>query len=313
LTGSRLFLLLLGLVALLALLILSRFHPLVHLFLGIWVPLPILLVGWRLGAGAAVFLALAGVAALWGLYPLQVIFLELLGPGYPLAFGLLLVLGTSRGWPLSAALMITVLVLGFISLGLFLGQALVSQGSLAELWSGKSQEVAALAARMLKETGISLPDPQVLGIPLGSFQELIRQIFPALTLINLALTAWLNTLVARWLVITFGGEVPGEPFSRWACPEWLIFVFLVAGFGLLIPWAWVRQASLNFLLLGGLLYFFQGLAVLAHLLQHFKVPRGLRGVGYILAFLNPIIFLVMVIGLLDLWLDFRGLQSSRQA
>lgn len=284
-----------------------------HLFLGTWIPLPLLLVGWCLGTRAALLLTLAGVAVLGALYPLRTIFLEPLGPGFPLLLGIFLVLGSQWKWSSGAVILGTVVALGSVLLVIFLAQALVLQISVLELWSAKSQEVARLAVDLLHETGLSPPDPQVLGLPLGDFQELIRQVFPALILINLALTAWLNFLVGRQLLLSWGKEPPGQAFSLWASPEWLIFVFLAAGFGLLAPWGGVRLAAMNLLLLGGLLYFFQGLAVLAHLLQRFQVPRVLRGVGYILAFLNPVVFLVVMVGLLDLWVDFRGLQSPREA
>lgn len=311
--GSRLSLWVFGLVALLALLVVGRLHPLAHLLLGTWVPLPLILVGWRLGAGAAALLALAGVAVLGVLYPPGVIFLELLGPGFPLLLGLFLALSSRRGWPWGTAIMVTVVALGVVSLGLFLGQAYFHNLPLRAFWAEKSTEVARLAVQLLEGSGISPPDLQVLGLPLGDFQELISQVLPALTLINLGLTAWLNVLVARLLLGSRGGEAPGEPLSRWASPEWLVFVFLAAGFGLLSPWSALRLLGLNLLLMGALLYFFQGLAVIAHLCQRFQVPVVLRGVGYILAFLNPIILLVIILGLLDLWVDFRGLQSPRQA
>lgn len=276
-------------------------------------PLPVLLVGWRLGPGAAALLALAGMAVLGVLYPLGAMFLDFPGPGFPLLLGLSLALGSHRGWPWGTAILVTVAALGVISLGLFLGQAYFQNLPPQAWWAQKSGEVARLAVQMLQDTGISPPDPQILGLPLGDFQELVRQVFPALVLINLGLTAWLNVLAARLLLGSWRGEAPGEPLSRWASPEWFIFVFLASGFSLLAPLSWLRLLGLNLLLLGALLYFFQGLAVMAHLCQRFQVPLVLRGVGYILAFLNPIILLVMILGLLDLWLDFRRLQPPPQS
>jgi len=52
---------------------------------------------------------------------------------------------------------------------------------------------------------------------------------------------------------------------------------------------------------------------MAGLFQRFQVPWVLRGLGYLLAFMNPLMIVVMVLGLTDIWLDFRRLQPSPEA
>jgi len=307
LAGSRLPIWGFGLVALLVFILLGHLNPLAYLFMGTWMPLPLLLVGWRLGTGPAVLLALAGAAVVFALDPGLAVFQDNLGPGLPLLMGLSLTVCRHRGWPAGSAIMFTVVVLGLVILVFFLGQAYFQGLAPSPLWDQKSREVTDTITKTFKGTGMGSSNLQVMGLSGVGLQDLMAKVLPALMLVNAGLVAWLNVLVARKLASFWGWEDLGDSLSQWASPEWFVFIFLAAGFALLAPWGWGRQAALNLLLIGGLVYFFQGLAVMAALLQRFQVPWVLRGLGYILAFVNPLIFLVMILGLMDLWLDFRRL------
>jgi len=51
----------------------------------------------------------------------------------------------------------------------------------------------------------------------------------------------------------------------------------------------------------------------AAMFQRFQVPLFLRLIGYPLLFMNPLFFMLIILGLMDLWLDFRRLQQPRDA
>jgi len=151
-----------------------------------------------------------------------------------------------------------------------------------------------------------------MGLPRVEVQNLLVQVLPALVLINLALVAWVNVLVAQRLGTFWGWDNLGEPLSLWVSPEWLVFFLVAAGLALLAPFPWVRPVGLNLVLLLGFVYFCQGMAVISALLQRFQLPWVLRSLVYILAFMNPLMIVVMILGLTDLWLDFRRLQPSQE-
>jgi uncharacterized protein YybS (DUF2232 family) len=314
LVGSRWLIWSYGLVALLTIILVGRLSPMATLFLGTWLPLPLLLVGWRLSTGEAALLALIGALFVFALNPGVAVLQDSLGLWMLLLMGLILTVCHHRGWPAGAAIMFTVVVLGLLFLVFFLGQVYFQGLSPGALWVQKSQEVSSTLSKMLQETGMDSSDLQVMGLPKVEVQDLVVKVFPALVLINTALVAWVNVLVVRKLASLWGWIDPGEPLTHWASPEWLVF-FLVAagGFALLAPLAWIRQAGLNLLLVMGFVYFCQGMAVMAALLQRYQVPWTLRGLGYVLAFMNPLMIVVMILGLVDLWLDFRRLQPPREA
>ena len=125
------------------------------------------------------------------------------------------------------------------------------------------------------------------------------------------LLAWTNLLLARrWSP----AWQKGRPLYLWKAPERLVWLLIVAG-GLLALgqgfWFWVGA---NLLVVLSLIYFFQGLAVLAFWLDTKNAPRPLRVVIYLLVALEVfMIVLVALAGLFDLWFNFRRLESKPSA
>jgi uncharacterized protein YybS (DUF2232 family) len=312
LAGSRWLLWSYGLVAMLALILFGRVSLMTSLVLGTWLPLPLLLVGWRLGTLEAVLLALVGVLFVFALNPGMAVFQDNLGLWMLLLMGLILTVCHHRDWPDGSAIMFAVVLLGVLSLVIFLGQAYLQGLGPTGLWEKKSQELADSLTKMMGEAGVGMSDLRVMGLPRVEIQHLLIRVLPALALINLALVAWVNVLVAQKLGSIWGWNNLGEPLSLWASPEWLVFLLAAAGFSLLAPFPGVRQAGLNLVLVLGFVYFCQGIAVISALLQRFNLPWVLRGLVYILAFMNPLMIVVMILGLTDLWLDFRRLQPSQE-
>ena len=310
--GSRWLLWSYGLVALLALILFGRVSLMANLFLGTWLPLPLLLVGWRLGILEAALLALTGALFVLALNPGVAVFQDNLGLWMIMLMGLILTVCHHRDWPDGTAIMFTVVFLGFLSLVFFLGQAYFQGLGPVGLWEKKSQELADSLTKMMGEAGVGLSDFRLMGLPRVEIQNLLIQVLPALVLINLALVAWVNVLAAQRLGNLWGWNNLGEPLSLWASPEWLVFFLVAAGFALLAPFPGVRQAGLNLVLVLGFVYFCQGMAVISALLQRFQLPWVLRSLLYILAFMNPLMIVVMILGLTDLWLDFRRLQPPQE-
>jgi len=303
---------LLGLAGLTLIFLISHLHPLAFLALGTWLPLPILLVGWRCGEGPTIALAATAALLIFATQP------TLKGVLNNLAFGQLLLLGAilngfrARGFPAARVLVLAVGTLTLLA-GLFLvGQALLSGLSLLEVFHHKAGETAATLKKMFSETGAdpgSLAPP---GLPLD-WETLVRRVFPALFVINTAMVAWLNLAAARLIARSRHWGGLGPPLYEWSNPEWLIFFFLGAGFLALVPLQGLRLICLNLLLVLSFLYFCQGVAVVAALFQRYNAPGALRLLGYALLFMNPLFFLVIILGLMDLWLDFRRLHQPKNA
>jgi hypothetical protein len=291
----------------------GHLHPLAYLVMGTWLPLPILLVGWRLDGWAALGLALAAGLLLVASQPTLAGLTENLSFGELLLTGVLLSALRQRGYPAGQVIVLTVAAVSLVALLFLVGQSLLSGLTLLELLQKKAGETARTLNKVFAETGVEGNSLMLPGFPQFDWETLIARIFPALFVINAAFVAWLNMVVARFAALALKWKEPGVPLSEWANPEWLIFVFLMAGFMLLIPVKSLRLISLNILLVVGFLYFCQGIAVVAAIFQRFQVPLFLRLLGYPLLFMNPLFFMIIILGLMDLWLDFRRLQQPRDA
>jgi uncharacterized protein YybS (DUF2232 family) len=288
--------------------------PLAYLLVGVLAPLPLLITGRRSGELAALGLALAVMAFIFSLQPTVHAFWQNLGFLNLLAMGVVLTTLQGRGVWAPQAIMLTVVALSVAAGLIFLGQAFYLGLSPQDLLAQKTAEIMETVGKVLGDTGGG-PSGHLVpaGVAPGDLKALLERLLPGLMVANLGLVAWVNVLLARQLYFLLGWGEPEPPLYSWVAPEWLVFALLGAGFLVLLPVGGVRTVGLNLLLVLGLLYFAQGLAVVATWFHRLGLPRALRIIGYPLMFLNPVFFLIITLGLLDLWLDFRRLQRPKES
>ncbi len=290
----------------------GRRSPAVYLVTVSLTPLPVYLVGRRLGSLAALLLALAVFLLVFAIQPGLAIVVEFLGFGELLLMGFLLSGLESRGYTAEWAIIYTVVALTTLSLLFLSVQAYASGVTPREVLAQKTLEITEMLTGVFSG-GDASTKLQVLGAPLDKLKHLIRYLLPALVITNTGLVAWLNMVLGRQLLMALDWGKPEPPLYHWSTPEWLIFPVLAAGFLLLAPVPGVRLVSLNVLVILSLLYFCQGVAVISVWFQRYRVPRPIRCVGYVMFFLHPIFILVIIIGLVDIWLDFRQLHQALDA
>jgi len=312
LVGRGLSVWLLCLTALLLFFFGAQVNPLVFMLAGVLVPLPVLLAGWRPGGRGALLLALVTALCIFSLKPGLEVIQANLGFGSLLLMGVLLTSLKQRGVPPPRAIILTVAALSVTALLFLLGQAFFLGVSPLALVAQKSSEIMAMVQQVLGEAGGG-SSPLLPGVSQADLEAILQRLLPGLVVANTGLVAWLNVILARQIAFFLGWGKPEPPLFYWATPEWLIFVVLGTGFLLLIPVTQVRTLSLNLLLVLALLYFCQGVAVVAAWFHRLSLPRFLRVIGYPLLFLNPFFFLIITLGLMDLWLDFRRLHRPRDA
>ena len=288
-------------------------NPLVYLVAGVLAPLPVILAGWRLGERAAILVALTAVMCIFLLKPGLEIILNNLAFGNLLLMGVLISCLRYRGLSPERAIIYTLMALNLVALLFILGQAHWSRVSLQALLGQKGTELVDTLHRVLGGMGREASGVVAPGAAQSQMEFWVQRLLPGLVIVNGGLTVWLNVVLSRQVAYLLGWGQEEPPLYYWSAPEWLIFVVLAAGFLLIVPVAGVRVFSLNLLMVMGLCYFFQGMAVVAALFHRWGLPRLLRLLGYLLIFLNPFVFLIITLGLMDLWLDFRRLQQPGKA
>ena len=130
-------------------------------------------------------------------------------------------------------------------------------------------------------------------------------VYPAAYLIMGALTVLANaTLLRLYLARRDPAWLEGNEFERVRWPFALAVGFVLAGACVLAPV--LRPAAYNVLLLLAFFFALQGLAVVAFYTRRLAAPPALRWAVMILVLINPWAPQILaLLGLFDLWFDFR--------
>jgi len=187
-------------------------------------------------------------------------------------------------------------------------------------WGAMTQD---LRSSLIDNLTVALRVHEKLGFPqesLNLFREKIPeiveqmlQLLPGLLFVSLCLVVLLNILFlwrrfpdrrTHWLSVA--------TFREWKCPEQLVWALIACGFAFFVPAnEVVTIVAVNVLLVTGVCYFIQGLAIVAFFFHKNNVPRFLRSATYILIVFQQIFtLLVAALGLFDLWGDFRRLKKN---
>ncbi len=147
----------------------------------------------------------------------------------------------------------------------------------------------------------------------AAFQQtraLVPILLPGGILSSLAGCIWMVLIVFQWLAKrTSAIRIAWPSYRQWRLPEGLVWVFILLGFGVLTEPT--KPLAIGGLLFLGVLYFFQGLAVLGCLLERWRLPGPLRVTAYVIILLQVYgMLLVAILGLADVWADFGRLARN---
>jgi uncharacterized protein YybS (DUF2232 family) len=144
----------------------------------------------------------------------------------------------------------------------------------------------------------------------------LMRLTPALAGLLGALTVLLN-LAVFWRLSGKQQRVGYTLFgdlARWSAPEWLIWPLLVSGFGWFIPLPPLATIALDCFVCLLVVYFCQGLAIMAFYFKQLGMPPVARGLIYFVTMAQPVLTaLVGAAGVFDLWIDFRRLKPPNAA
>ena len=145
-------------------------------------------------------------------------------------------------------------------------------------------------------------------------REYLPRVLPGLLAGSVIITVWLNMVIGNNLLLRLRPEHAAWPrYSRWQLPEKLVWLVIAAAALLLVGSGAVQDAGYCLVIVSVMLYCFQGLAVFVHFLDRWKVPRYLRIVLYvILAVQSYGLLLLAMLGIADIWIDFRKLGRDEQ-
>jgi uncharacterized protein YybS (DUF2232 family) len=252
-------------------------------------------------------LVAAGIALFFDSLPMLLFSLTLVPLGITLSYGVF-----NRRSPVTTGFL-GFMVLAFTWLLYWSGLALLLQTNpyatlLVELDKGLSSGFI-----LYEESAELAPDTlESIRRAVELLRVYIPQILPALMVSALLSTVWLNISLGSWLLKKKGHELtPWPQYNEWKLPDSFVWLVVVSGvFFLLLPQP-LNMLGLNGLIVCSTVYFFQGLAIAASLLNKWSVPRMIRVLIYALIFIQTYgIIVLSFLGLVDVWADFRKLNQA---
>lgn len=227
-------------------------------------------------------------------------------PGFVLPFGIpavVMAAAVRRFWPFERTVVAGVLAWGIGVLGL----ALLAFGNLADTIAAVRQQLTNsidLALSTYSSMGANEGALATLAAERDSVVTALVETLPALIVLTGALTTIVNLIMLRsWTNLPDGGNL-----RLWRTPDSLIWALILTGFGMFVPVPAVALLARNLFIVVLGCYFCQGLAIVSYYLERFRLPRGLRVAGYVLIAIQHVVAaMVLVLGVFDLWGNFRRL------
>lgn len=144
---------------------------------------------------------------------------------------------------------------------------------------------------------------------IAGIRVLLPKILPGLLAGMVLITVSMNMVICRGVMRRLAPEKAcWPPYSDWRLPDKAAWLLIFAFALFLVGQGGVKNVGLSLVLVSVLLYFFQGAAVVIHVLNRWNLPRTFRFFLYVILGLQCYgMLLVVIVGIADTWADFRKL------
>jgi len=277
--------------------------PLLGIVSGIIAPFPVIMVRLRIGRGVAfscIVGASVGLAAYFGsttalLYLVQCGLIALLIPEL-----LLKDIGASRAmvWTTSINMLAILLIVAFMT---FSGSFDFHTAAIAEIKRSVTQ-----AETLYVQAGIKGEELELVKKTMSTAADFVIKLYPALITLTYLLMAGCNILLLKRFAAKTGYSLKIGELKDFRAPELLIWLFIAAGFSMLAPSPLLTTPAFNLLAIMAVVYFMQGWGVLLTVIGRQSMAGMLRvGITIVLLVQPYMAALVAILGIFDLWGDFR--------
>lgn len=202
---------------------------------------------------------------------------------------------------------------GFVATLAAIGSLAVGIGAwLYQTKSSLMSELSAQATQMVDQVNIMNTGMQVTAADVLKFM-------PAgiltLMMVALALALIWERSILTWLRLPQTGVLLSGRLLGFRVPDMAVWIVILAILGAFLDHGhvWLEVLSKNALWVLAVLYFFQGLAVVAATFQAFKVSPFWQAIWYALMVVLQLFPFVSFLGFADYWLEFRQKMSRRPA
>ncbi len=284
--------------------------PIVGIFCSLLLPLPTLYYRIKLGRAISALIPIIGLVVLMvamNTFPFDIVFVAVM-----------FIIGFSLGELLESQFSIEktmLLTCALVFLGGAISLILFSAVTGHSLFAEFSQTVAHNREFLLQlYRSMGMPAE---GIPdftrfIDEIQSILFKILPALMITTTLFVVWVNLLLGRFLLKSrhMGYPAYGR-LNLWQAPDYLVWGVIGCGLLMLIPDNFSKTIGLNGLITLMMIYFFQGVAIVSFLFEKKQVPRFAKIMLYALLILQEVLLVVIVIGFIDVWANFRKLETTK--
>jgi uncharacterized protein YybS (DUF2232 family) len=145
------------------------------------------------------------------------------------------------------------------------------------------------------------------------FQSFLA-ILPGFLLSGIVLTAFTQVSVVDEFLLKKSQLTSRKGISKWYLPDQMVFVFIIALALLAIPHDFSRTLGINILLVIGTIYIAQGAGVITSYTKSRSFGLWFWIVTSAFILIQPLILLMLsVVGILDVWLDFRKIRPPKES
>lgn len=280
--------------------------PIFGIFCSLLLPLPIFYYRIKLGRTISALIsiiALAMMVIVMSTFPFDIVFVAVL-----------LIIGFSLGELLETQISVekTMLITGGL---VFFGGAfcfiLFSTISGHDLFDEFFRSVAHNREFLLElYRNMGMPAENIADVTrfLDEIQKMVIRILPALVITSTFFIIWINLMLGRTLLKS--RQMQYADYGRlniWQAPDYLVWGVIGCGLLILIPDDLAKTIGLNGLIALMMIYFFQGIAIVSFFFEKKRVPRFAKIMLYALLVLQEVLLVVIAIGFIDVWANFRKL------
>jgi uncharacterized protein YybS (DUF2232 family) len=143
----------------------------------------------------------------------------------------------------------------------------------------------------------------------------LTRLIPAITIATTVIQAACSYGVARAIIARKPESAPVDglpPFAAWHAPDVWVWGLIAALTLIVIPNELPRLAGWNLAILFSVVYMAQGAAIVEHYLQKAHLKTFMRGLIITLILAMPSIVFVIALGVVDIWADFRKVRGPVQ-
>jgi uncharacterized protein YybS (DUF2232 family) len=140
---------------------------------------------------------------------------------------------------------------------------------------------------------------------------LIPLIMPSILGSFILIITWFTMILGNMLLLKTSGNAPWTSCRYWQLPEKLIWVVIGAGILAMLPMQIIRPIGINSLVLLSIVYCFQGISIAVFFMNKWNVPILLRSFFYVMIIFQSLgTIILLILGIADIWFDFRKLKQD---